>query len=106
GAQQRPALVVFPSASPGPGGGIREYHLQAGIAACHCAAKDYASTDWEQILSLYDRLVAIDDSPVAALNRAIVVANVRGPKAGLEAVAAIPRLEQLNSYYLRHISGE
>src|SRR4030095_17215230 len=100
GAQQRPALVVFPSASPGPGGGIREYHLQAGIAACHCAAKDYASTDWRQILSLYDRLVEFDISPVVALNRAIVVANIHGPGAGLEAVAAIQDLGKLNFYYL------
>ena len=34
---------------------LSEYHLQAGIAACHCTAKDYESTDWRQILSLYDR---------------------------------------------------
>jgi len=36
---------------------ITEFHLQAGIAACHCAARDYENTDWPQILSLYDRLV-------------------------------------------------
>ena len=38
---------------------LSAYHLQAGIAACHCAAKDYESTDWQQILSLYDRLIEI-----------------------------------------------
>src|SRR5207244_13321899 len=50
---------------------LSAYHLQAGIAACHCAASDYESTDWPQILSLYDRLLELDDSPVIALNRAV-----------------------------------
>jgi RNA polymerase sigma-70 factor (ECF subfamily) len=79
---------------------VSEYHLQAGIAACHCAAKDYESTDWRRILSLYDRLIEMDDSPVVALNRAVAVANVHGPRAGIEALEAIQNREQLNSYYL------
>jgi RNA polymerase sigma-70 factor (ECF subfamily) len=79
---------------------IFEYHLQAGVAACHCTAKDYESTDWRQILSLYDRLVEKDDSPVIALNRAVVIGNVHGPRAGLDAVDAIPGREKLDSYYL------
>ncbi len=74
----------------------------AGIAACHCTAQDYASTDWDQILNLYDRLVDIDASPIVALNRAVAAANVRGPGAGIEAVAAIPNLQSLESYYLLH----
>ena len=86
---------------------ISEYHLQAGIAACHTSARHYQSTDWRQILSLYDRLVELDGSPVVALNRAIVVANINGPKAGLEAVSAIGDLETLNSYYLLYaVLGE
>lgn len=70
------------------------------LPVCHCAAKDYESTDWRQILSLYDRLVEFDDSPVVDLNRAIVVANIHGPGAGLDAIAAIQDLEKLDSYYL------
>ncbi len=81
-------------------GELTEYHLQAGIAACHCAAKDFASTDWERILTLYDRLVEFDRSPVVALNRAVAVANVHGTFAGIEAVDAIPDRDQLSSYYL------
>src|SRR5262245_56182837 len=77
-----------------------EYHLQAGIAACHATAVDYQSTDWARILSLYDRLMEFDDSPVVALNRAVAVANVLGPKAGLETVRAIRDREKLASYYL------
>ena len=73
----------------------------------HCAAKDYESTDWPQILSLYDRLIEFDDSPVVALNRAIVVANIHGPQAGLDAVAAIQRRDKLKSYYLLYaVLGE
>jgi len=86
---------------------ISEYHLQAGIAASHDTAKDYESTDWRQILSLYDRLVALDGSPVVALNRAIVVATIQGPKAGLEAVEAISDFNKLSSYYLLYaVLGE
>lgn len=79
---------------------LSEYHLQAGIAAVHCAARDYASTDWRQILALYDRLVELDDSPVIALNRAVALARVHGAKAGLEAVGAIQNPQSLESYYL------
>lgn len=79
---------------------LSEYHLQAGIAACHCTAGNYESTDWRQILSLYDRLIQIDDSPVVALNRAVAAAQVHGPRAGMEAVEAIQNRAQLDSYYL------
>ena len=81
-------------------GGISEYHLQAGIAACHATAVDYQSTDWERILSLYDRLLEFDDSPVVALNRAVAVANLHGPQAGLKAVHDIRDRDKLASYYL------
>src|SRR5437762_9018756 len=82
------------------GNALTSYHLQAAIAACHCAAADYESTDWRKILSLYDRLLELDNSPVIALNRAVAVANVYGPQAGIDAVAEIHKANQLNSYYL------
>jgi RNA polymerase sigma-70 factor (ECF subfamily) len=101
------ARGMFHLAQSAAGGEISAYHLQAGIAACHCAAPEYASTDWRQILSLYDRLVELDNSPVVALNRAIVIANLHGPRAGLDALAAIGDLETLNTYYLLHaVLGE
>lgn len=84
------------------GDDLSEYHLQAGIAACHCAAADYGLTDWPQILALYDRLVAINDSPVVALNRAIALSNVHGPAAALKTIDAIPDRDRLESYYLLH----
>jgi len=89
------------------GNELTPYHLQAAIAACHCAAPDYQSTDWQKILSLYDQLLELDGSPIIALNRAVAVANVHGAQEGLEAVQAIRNGGQLNSYYLLYaVMGE
>jgi RNA polymerase sigma-70 factor (ECF subfamily) len=100
--QQMIARGLFHLSQSAAGGEISEYHLQAGIAACHCAAKNYASTDWENILSFYDRMLTFDNSPVIALNRAVALAELRGPQSGIEAVNAIPDLKSLESYYLFH----
>jgi RNA polymerase sigma factor (sigma-70 family) len=94
---ERGILHLGKSAS---GAELSEYHLQAGIAACHGTARDYESTDWPRILALYDRLVEIDDSPVVALNRGVAIAQVHGPGAGIEAVEAIRNRRSLDSYYL------
>jgi RNA polymerase sigma-70 factor (ECF subfamily) len=82
------------------GGEISEYHLQAAIAACHATAPDYPATDWANILSLYDRLMEFDDSPVVALNRAVAVANLHGPQEGLKTIRAIKEPEKLAGYHL------
>ncbi len=79
---------------------LSEYHLQAGIAACHCLAADYQATDWSRILAHYDRWLAVNDSPVIALNRAVAVAHVSGPAAGIAAVQSIKHRRQLKDYYL------
>jgi RNA polymerase sigma factor (sigma-70 family) len=94
------ARGMFHFAQSAAGEELTRYHLQAGIAACHCAAEDYDSTDWRQILAIYDRLLAFDDSPIIALNRAVAVANIHGPAAGISAVEAIRNRAQLDSYYL------
>ena len=101
------ARGMFHLAQSAAGAEISDYHLQASIAACHCAAKDYAATDWRRILELYDQLMQFDPSPVAALNRAVALAEVRGPKAGLEAVKGIENVRSLENYYLFHaVLGE
>jgi RNA polymerase sigma factor (sigma-70 family) len=101
------ARGMFHFAQSAAGDELSEYHIQAGIAACHCAAKDYESTNWQQILSLYDRLIKFDQSPVVALNRAVAIANIRGPKEGLQAVRSIRGLNKLSSYYLLYaVQGE
>jgi len=82
------------------GEALSKYHLQAGIAACHATAINYSATDWPKILTLYDLLIDFDGSPVVALNRAVAVANVHGPEAGLQAVRTIRAREKLRAYYL------
>jgi RNA polymerase sigma factor (sigma-70 family) len=105
--QPKIARGMFHFAQSAAGDELSEYHLQAGIAACHCTAKDYESTDWRQILSLYDRLTEFDQSPVVALNRAVAFAKVHGPQAGIAAVAAIRSSQTLKSYYLLYaVLGE
>ena len=81
------------------GEALSEYHLQAGIAACHSTAVDDSSTNWPRILALYDRLVEMSDSPVVALNRAVAVARVHGARAGLDALTSLRRLD---GYHLLH----
>lgn len=84
------------------GNTLSQYHLEAGIAACHSTAADEASTPWSRILALYDQLVTIRDSPVAAMNRAVAVARVHGAQAGLDALNGITRRNSLESYHLYH----
>ena len=81
---------------------LSEYHLEAGIAACHSTAADEASTDWPRILALYDQLVKLNSSPIVALNRAVAVARVHGPQAGLDALDTIPARSSLETYHLYH----
>lgn len=59
------------------------YQVQAAIAAVHAEAPAAADTDWRQILGLYNLLERMTDNPVVTLNRAVAVAMVHGPRAGL-----------------------
>ncbi|MEO8439115.1 MAG: DUF6596 domain-containing protein, partial [Spartobacteria bacterium] len=94
-------------AAAAQGDDVSDYHLQAGIAACHCLAPDSASTDWERILSHYDQLHARNPSPIVALNRAVAVARVHGARAGIDAINEMPRRDLLESHHLFHaVVGE
>jgi len=77
---------------PGP------YALQAAIAALHAEARRPEDTDWPQILALYDELMRRTPTPVVALNRAVALAEVRGPEAGLVEVEALADLEELAAW--------
>jgi len=77
---------------PGP------YQIQAAIGAVHSDAPIAAVTDWNQILALYDQLLAVAPGPVAALNRAVAVAEVHDPAAALILVDEL----DLDRYYLFH----
>ena len=76
------------------------YHLQAGIAAAHAAALSYEETDWDQVVRLYDRLIEVNGSPVVELNRAVAVAQIEGPAAGIQIVRGIEDHPALRNYYL------
>ncbi|MBL0728228.1 RNA polymerase sigma factor [Piscinibacter sp. HJYY11] len=78
------------------------YTLQAAIAAVHAEALDAASTDWPQIVGLYDVLQRVDASPVVALNRAVAIGMRDGPAAGIAAVDAAMASGALRQYHLAH----
>jgi RNA polymerase sigma-70 factor, ECF subfamily len=79
---------------------VSEYHVQAAIAATHARASDPRARDWPMILDLYDQLMALNGSPVVALNRAVAVAKVRGPAEALAAIAPLTGDPKLRDYYL------
>jgi RNA polymerase sigma-70 factor (ECF subfamily) len=74
------------------------YALQAAIAAVHAEAPRFEETDWQEIVGLYDELVATWPSPVVALNRAVAIGMARGPAAGLAAIGALSGEPQLVGY--------
>ncbi len=81
---------------------IGPYAIQAAIAAVHAEAADTQSTDWDEIVALYDVLLRIDPSPVVELNRAVALAMRDGPEAGLALIDAILDRGELGEYHLAH----
>jgi RNA polymerase sigma factor (sigma-70 family) len=81
---------------------LGEYQVQAAIAALHDDAAAPAETDWPQVLEWYDELLRLTPSPVVALNRAVAVGEVDGPRAGLAVLdgldPALPRLDAVAAY--------
>jgi len=78
------------------------YTLQAALAAVHAQAESVAQTDWRQIVALYDQLLQIQPSPVVRLNRAVAIAMLDGPEAGLTEIDAVLKYGELANYYLAH----
>jgi RNA polymerase sigma-70 factor (ECF subfamily) len=81
---------------------IGPYSLQAAIAAVHAEAPDTASTDWAQIVALYDVLLKAEPSAVIELNRAAAIAMRDDPGAGLELIDKILATGELMDYYPAH----
>jgi RNA polymerase sigma-70 factor (ECF subfamily) len=79
---------------------LSRYHVEAGLAAEHCLAPSYAATNWEEIVRLYEVLERIAPSPLNVLNRAIALAEWKGPQAGLAALEALDAPSWLRGYYL------
>jgi RNA polymerase sigma-70 factor (ECF subfamily) len=82
--------------APGP------YAVQAAIAAEHCRAPVAEATDWGRIVQLYDEMLALEPSPVVALNRAVAVAMHEGPAAGLRLVDDLLAAGELPDYHFAH----
>jgi RNA polymerase sigma-70 factor (ECF subfamily) len=74
----------------GRGEQLTSFHLQAEIAAVHAVAPAYEQTDWEHIVSLYDLLSEIQPTSVVWVNRAVAIAELDGPQAGLSALGQLP----------------
>ncbi|MCU1338069.1 MAG: putative polymerase, sigma-24 subunit, subfamily [Bryobacterales bacterium] len=83
-------------------GGRSPFSLQAAIAALHCQAARPEDTDWPQIVRLYDVLESLQPSPIVSLNRAVAVAMVDGPRAGLALIDALAAAGDLEGYHLLH----
>ena len=79
---------------------ITSYHIEAAIAACHVTAPSFEETDWPRIVALYDDMLGLNPSPVAALNRAVAVAMIEGPAEGIRAVESIAERDALRNYPL------
>jgi RNA polymerase sigma factor (sigma-70 family) len=87
-------------------GRVGPYQLQAAVAAVHDEANRYEETDWPQIVALYTLLERMQDNPMVALNRAIAVAMVQGPAAGLALIDEIAAGGQLaGSHRLDAVRG-
>jgi RNA polymerase sigma factor (sigma-70 family) len=78
---------------------LGQYQLQAAIAAVHDEAADAETTDWAQILGLYALLESIAPNPMVTLNRAVALAMVRGPEAGLRLLASLDDDERLARHH-------
>jgi RNA polymerase sigma-70 factor (ECF subfamily) len=91
---RRLVVEALSGGSPGP------YALQAAIAAVHDEAATVATTDWPQIVSLYDVLRTVAPSPLVDLNRAVAVAMVDGPEAGLALLDELGAEPRLAGYHL------
>jgi RNA polymerase sigma factor (sigma-70 family) len=87
-------LNAAPGRAPGP------YVLQAAIAACHARARSAEETDWARIVGLYAKLGEATPSPIIELNRAVALAMLFGPEAGLAIVDALMSEPALNTYHL------
>ena len=90
-------MAVLPLGRVGP------FQLQAAIAAVHDEAPTVEETDWVEILGLYQLLERVDPSPVVTLNRAVAVAMVQGPTAGLEVVDQLAGAGRLDGHHRVHV---
>ncbi len=83
---------------------LTRYHVEAAIASCHCAASAFEKTDWRMIVTLYEKLLSIYDTPVVRLNRAVAIGFAFGADAALRELELIRESGALSRYYLLYAS--
>ena len=94
------ALARAEASAKAQGNTLGPYALQAALAACHARARTPEETDWARIVGLYGALAEITPSPIVELNRAVALAMLFGPAAGLEVVDALASEPALEAYHL------
>jgi len=92
--EEAEALLARASALPGTG----RYQLEAAVQSAHAVRRSTGRSDWAAIERIYDALLALTGSPVVAINRAVALAETRGPAAGLEALDALSGERRLDDY--------
>jgi RNA polymerase sigma-70 factor, ECF subfamily len=93
---------ALPMAQEGLRGDPGPYALQAAIAAEHCKAASAETTNWREILRLYDLLQNLQPTPVVSLNRAVAAAMALGPQSGLDIVDDLSATSELEDFHLLH----
>jgi RNA polymerase sigma-70 factor (ECF subfamily) len=81
------------------GDDVSTYHMEAAIAGIHAHAPSFNETDWNTIIHLYDRLLALAPNAIVRFNRAIAVGQAQGCAAGLKALDAVEGLERSHLYH-------
>ena len=79
---------------------LSRFHLEAGIAAFHCQASSFETTDWSSICFLYDQLAQLNESPITRLNRAIALGFAKGPEVAVTELHLLEKSGALDRYFL------
>lgn len=83
---------------------ISHYLILAAISANHCIAKSFEETNWKEILSLYDSLIMLEDSPITRLNRSVALAQVKGYEKAINELLSLDSNSDIGNHFLFHIT--
>ncbi len=81
---------------------VSKYIVMATISANHCLSDSFQKTNWKEILSLYDALIVIEDSPIIRLNRSVALSFVAGTQKAISLLKQLASYTDIESYYLYH----
>ncbi len=81
---------------------VSQYLILATISANHCVAPSFNVTNWDEILSLYDKLILLEDSPITRLNRSVALAEVKGNTQAIKELLLLASNSDIGNYYLFH----